>query len=159
MKNKNSCNIKTSIGGQALIEGVMMRGPKLTAMAVRNPEGEIVIEKWENVTKKKSKFWKLPVIRGVYNFIESMKFGYKCLMRSAEISGLEEAGEKAIVFHCGTKKAEGKVLTSGGRVLSVTGMGATLREAVDKAYAGVGKISFDKMFYRKDIAHRAFDRG
>ena len=90
MKNKNSCNIKTSIGGQALIEGVMMRGPKLTAMAVRNPEGEIVIEKWENVTKKKSKFWKLPVIRGVYNFIDSMKFGYKCLMRSAEISGLEE---------------------------------------------------------------------
>ena len=90
MKNKNSCNIKTSIGGQALIEGVMMRGPKLTAMAVRNPEGEIVIEKWENATKKKSKFWKLPVIRGVYNFIDSMKFGYKCLMRSAEISGLEE---------------------------------------------------------------------
>ena len=64
-----------------------------------------------------------------------------------------------IVFHCGTKAADGKVLTSGGRVLSVTGMGATLREAVDKAYAGVGKIAFDKMFYRKDIAHRAFDRG
>ncbi len=64
-----------------------------------------------------------------------------------------------IVFHCGTKAADGKILTSGGRVLSVTGMGATLREAVDKAYAGVGKISFDKMFYRKDIAHRAFDRG
>ena len=38
-------------------------------------------------------------------------------------------------------------------------MGSTLREAVDTAYAGVGKISFDKMFYRKDIAHRAFDRG
>jgi phosphoribosylamine-glycine ligase len=38
-------------------------------------------------------------------------------------------------------------------------MGSTLREAVDKAYAAVGKISFDNMFYRKDIAHRAFDRG
>jgi phosphoribosylamine--glycine ligase len=74
------------------------------------------------------------------------------------IEGLAAAGENAIVFHCGTKAADGKVLTSGGRVLSVTGMGATLREAVDKAYAAVGGISFDKMFYRKDIAHRAFDR-
>lgn len=90
MKKENSCNIKTSIGGQALIEGVMMRGPKKTAMAVRNPEGEIVLEQWENETKKKSKFVKLPIIRGVFNFIESMKFGYKCLMRSAEIAGLEE---------------------------------------------------------------------
>ena len=50
------------------------------------------------------------------------------------------------------------VLTAGGRVLSVTGQGATLREAVDRAYAGVRKISFDGMFYRKDIAHRAFER-
>ena len=57
-----------------------------------------------------------------------------------------------------TKADGGKVLTSGGRVLSVTGIGATLREAVDKAYAAIGKISFDKMFYRKDIAHRAFGR-
>lgn len=72
------------------------------------------------------------------------------------ITGLEN--NPALVFHCGTKVAEGKVVTSGGRVLSVTGMGTTLREAVDKAYEGVKKISFDKMFYRKDIAHRAFDR-
>lgn len=80
--------------------------------------------------------------------------------KGKEIFGLGEAAAAgAIVFHCGTKAAAGKVLTSGGRVLSVTGMGATLREAVDKAYAGVGKIGFDKMFYRKDIAHRAFDRG
>ncbi len=90
MKNSKSCNIKTSIGGQALIEGVMMRGPQKTAMAVRNPEGEIVLEQWENETKKKNAFFKLPIIRGVFNFIESMKFGYKCLMRSAEIAGLEE---------------------------------------------------------------------
>ena len=77
------------------------------------------------------------------------------------ITGLAEAARVpgATVFHCGTKSADGAVLTDGGRVLSVTGMGATLREAVDKAYAGVGKIAFDKMFYRKDIAHRAFDRG
>ena len=76
------------------------------------------------------------------------------------ISGVGEAAAAgAVVFHCGTKAADGKILTSGGRVLSVTGMGATLREAVDKAYAGVGKIAFDKMFHRRDIAHRAFGRG
>ena len=83
----------TSVGGQAVIEGVMMRGPKVTAMAVRNPEGEIVLEQWENETKNKSKFFKLPIIRGVFNFIVSMKFGYKCLMISAEKSGLEDLEE------------------------------------------------------------------
>ena len=75
---------------------------------------------------------------------------------------LAKAGEpgmgNAIVFHCGTKAFGGAVVTSGGRVLSVTGCGATLREAVDRAYAGVAKISFEGMFYRKDIAHRAFGR-
>ncbi len=79
--------------------------------------------------------------------------------KGKEITGLSEAAAAgARVFHCGTKVTDGKVLTSGGRVLSVTGMGATLREAVNTAYAGVSKISFDKMFFRKDIAHRAFDR-
>ena len=64
-----------------------------------------------------------------------------------------------MVFHCGTKAVDGKVLTAGGRVLSVTGMGATLREAVDTAYKAVDKIAFDQAFHRKDIAHRAFERG
>lgn len=81
---------KTSIGGQALIEGVMMRGPKLTAMAVRDPEGKIVLESWATETSKRAKILTLPFIRGVFNFIDSMRFGYKALMRSAEIAGLEE---------------------------------------------------------------------
>ena len=71
----------------------------------------------------------------------------------------EEGAGKAIVFHCGTKESGGRVVTAGGRVLSVTGMGRTLREAVDAAYAGVGRISFDGAFFRRDIAHRAFSRG
>ena len=82
------------------------------------------------------------------------------------ISGLEsnnrpidQSNNSSIVFHCGTKLDGDKVVTSGGRVLSVTGLGANLREAVDRAYARVAEISFDKMFYRKDIAHRAFERG
>ena len=81
--------------------------------------------------------------------------------KGKEITGLEAANAVpgAMVFHCGTKAADGKVLTAGGRVLSVTGMGATLREAVDTAYKAVDKIAFDQAFHRKDIAHRAFARG
>ena len=81
--------------------------------------------------------------------------------KGKEITGLDAAAQVpgATVFHCGTKAADGKTLTSGGRVLSVTGMGPTLRAAVDTAYAAVDLISFDKAFHRKDIAHRAFERG
>ena len=91
-KDKCPCK-KTSIGGQALMEGIMMRGPKKTAMAVRNPDGEIVLEVSDNSTKTPA-IAKIPVVRGVYNFAMSMIQGYKCLMRSAEISGLEEAEEE-----------------------------------------------------------------
>ena len=83
--------------------------------------------------------------------------------KGREISGLgngEPGTENTVVFHCGTKPSErgGAVVTSGGRVLSVTGLGATLREAVDRAYSRISGISFDGMFFRRDIAHRAFER-
>ena len=81
---------KTSIGGQALIEGIMMRGPKKTAMAVRHVSGEMKIKEWETSNKKVPGFFKIPIIRGVYNFAASMKLGYKCLMESAEMSGLDD---------------------------------------------------------------------
>ena len=86
----------TSIGGQALIEGIMMRGKDKTAMAVRRPDGEIEI-KYLDFTPiaKKHKFLGIPVLRGVVNYIESMLWGYKSLMLSADISGFaEEDGEK-----------------------------------------------------------------
>ena len=89
--NTSACATKrTSIGGQALIEGIMMRGPKISAMAVRNPEGEIILEKWENEISKRPKICKWPFVRGIFNFVDSMRAGYKALMRSAEIAGLEE---------------------------------------------------------------------
>ena len=88
--NKCICAKKTSIGGQALIEGIMMRGPKKTAMAVRTPEGNISLEEWENQPFKYPKIIKIPILRGVINFIVTMKLGYKCLMRSAEIAMPEE---------------------------------------------------------------------
>lgn len=85
---------KTSIGGQALIEGIMMRGPEVTTMAVRHISGEIVLEKWPTSGQNRAKALRLPLIRGIVNFIDSLRFGYKCLMRSAELSGLEDEEPK-----------------------------------------------------------------
>ncbi len=85
---------KTSIGGQALMEGIMMRGPKRSAMAVRNLKGEIVIEEWDTVSKKPAKIWTLPLFRGLYGMYSSMKVGYQALMRSAVLSGLDELEEQ-----------------------------------------------------------------
>lgn len=78
--------------------------------------------------------------------------------KGKEILGLATQNEESVVFHCGTVSKDGKTLTAGGRVLSVTGLGKTLREAVDHAYDRIAGISFEGMFFRKDIAHRAFER-
>jgi uncharacterized protein YqhQ len=82
---------KTSVGGQALIEGVMMNGPKGAALSVRNTKGEIITE-FMNIkhARDKVKFLGWPFIRGIVNFIESMLIGYKSLMRSADLSGQME---------------------------------------------------------------------
>ncbi|MCQ2354601.1 MAG: DUF1385 domain-containing protein [Clostridia bacterium] len=81
--------LKTSIGGQALLEGIMMRGPKKTAIAVRGTDGEITIETEPTSAGPKGAA-KIPILRGVVNFVFSMICGYKALMRSAELCGLED---------------------------------------------------------------------
>ncbi len=82
---------KTSIGGQALIEGIMMRGPETSSMAVRKPDGEIDLSVWPtNKGAKKPWYKTTPFIRGSFNFIDMMALGYKCLMKSADVAGLEE---------------------------------------------------------------------
>lgn len=72
----------TSIGGQAVIEGVMMRGPHRTAVAVRKPDGEIIID--EKETKGIGKWSKFPIIRGCVSFVSSMVIGVQALMFSAK---------------------------------------------------------------------------
>lgn len=92
-KNEKCCN-KVSVGGQALIEGIMMQGPKGAAVSVRCPDGTIDTEKVElKHIKDRIKFLGWPILRGIVNYIESMIFGYKCLMMSAEKSGLEDMEE------------------------------------------------------------------
>ena len=80
----------TSIGGQAILEGVMMRGPFKTALAVRKSDGEIECRVDENGTKTRCRFLRLPVIRGCVNFIDSLVIGMKALMFSAEFVDLED---------------------------------------------------------------------
>ncbi|MCL5291799.1 MAG: phosphoribosylamine--glycine ligase [Actinobacteria bacterium] len=76
-----------------------------------------------------------------------------------EISGLEEAEETGTaIFHAGTSRANGKILTSGGRVLNVSALGTTFEEARNKAYEALARIKFDGMHYRKDIAIRAVEQ-
>ena len=85
---------RTTIGGQALIEGIMMKGPEKTAMAVRTKEGDIVIEEKEN--KQKKWYNKAPFIRGSVNFVSQLMDGYHYLSRSAELSGMadDDGGEE-----------------------------------------------------------------
>lgn len=91
MSNKEKCCPKVSVGGQALIEGIMMQGPKGAAMSVRLPDGTIDTEKLE-VKHIKDKFkpagW--PLIRGIFNMVESLLFGFKCMEKSAEKAGLDD---------------------------------------------------------------------
>ena len=76
-----------------------------------------------------------------------------------EIHGIADAEKTgALVFHAGTAAKEGKLVTNGGRVLGVVGMGEDIASAVRSAYAAVEKISFKDAYYRKDIAHRALHR-
>jgi len=76
--------------------------------------------------------------------------------KGQEITGIVEAMDTgAIIFHAGTKLKGDKVLTSGGRVMNVVGLGPNIKEAIDKAYEGASKIHFDGMWCRRDIGHRA----
>lgn len=71
-----------------------------------------------------------------------------------EITGLDKVDENSFVFHAGTKKEDGKILTNGGRVLGVTALGDTLESAIANAYAAVEKISWPHKYYRKDIGKK-----
>ena len=119
---ETKAGFKTSIGGQALIEGIMMRGPELSAMAVRTQDGEIDVETWENKNVKKW-YKKTFFIRGVFNLVDSLRMGYTCLMKSAEKSGMDFEDEEPSKFDkwltekCGDKM--GKVISGFALVAGV----------------------------------------
>lgn len=86
----------SNIGGQAVMEGIMMRHKDKYSIAVRRPDNEIElkVEDYRSVLGN-AKFLKYPLIRGVVSFIDSLVVGTKCLMYSAEIAGDEEDEEEA----------------------------------------------------------------
>jgi len=76
--------------------------------------------------------------------------------KGAEITGLDCVRD-AIVFHAGTRRENSRTLTSGGRVLAVTGLGDDLESAAEAAYRGLSNISFEGMHYRRDIGRPLFE--
>ena len=98
-KNKNKSCKYTSIGGQALIEGIMMRGPQRTAMSCRLPDGAISTELvGVKSLRDKSVFFRIPIIRGIVGFIDALLTGYKTLTLSAERSGTDVDDEELSPF-------------------------------------------------------------
>lgn len=83
---------KTTVGGQALIEGIMMKGVSVGAMAVRKKDGSVQVDEWELPEKKW--FNKTPIVRGCFNFVQTLREGWSCMNKSMEISGMmDDDGE------------------------------------------------------------------
>ncbi len=123
--NQTKCN-RTYIGGQAVMEGIMMRGKTAMATAVRDPEGEIQIESERLPSQeKRSKFLRLPLVRGVVNFITSLIDGNRVLMRSADVAISEEEEAKELTKAEKWLKEEKKV-----NLMSFFNMLATLHGVV-----------------------------
>ena len=116
-EENKSCAFRTSIGGQALIEGVMMRGPEKQAIVVRDQEGNLV-EKVEDLKFIKDRYpiLGLPLVRGTVNFLAAMVNGVKALMYSADFYPDEEAAQPSkfelwLEKHLSSKKLEQAVVT------------------------------------------------
>ena len=91
MSNKKSGNLGKGIGGQAVIEGVMMRGKKMYSLSVRTPDKSIkTVKTFFNPAKEKCFIWGLPIVRGVVAFVDSLVTGMKVTMKSAELAGLDD---------------------------------------------------------------------
>lgn len=146
MANEKDCAVfRTSIGGQALMEGILMRGPKKQAIVIRKPDGELE-EKVEELHLPKDKYpvLGLPILRGAVNFIDTMIKGVKAMMYSAEFLPEEEQGEpdkldKWIGEHFSGEKAEKIVIGTSvtlGILLSV-GLFILLPTILAGLFAGV----------------------
>lgn len=150
MSNQVSKKHKTSVGGQALIEGIMMRGPKGAAMSVRLPNGTIETE-YKDVKpwREKNKFFSLPLVRGIVGFVESLVTGYGYLMESAEKStqGLENPPEEELSkFDKWIEKHFGeKMMNIVGVISAVLGFGIAFFLFMWLPSFFVDKVTFGKL--------------
>lgn len=89
--------MKTRIGGQAVMEGIMMRGMKRSVLACRLPDGSIDVEDVPCSNLAAPPWYrKVPFLRGIFSFVESLVFGYRCLMRSAEKQDMLDTGDEEL---------------------------------------------------------------
>ncbi|WP_299114816.1 phosphoribosylamine--glycine ligase [uncultured Winogradskyella sp.] len=135
--------------------------PKVIEYNVRmgDPETEVVlprlktdlVEIFESMGNQTLSQINLDVDERAATTIMLVSGGYpEAYEKGKEISGIENVSD-SIVFHAGTKTQDGKVVTSGGRVMAITSYGNTYREAIKKSYQSIEYLHFDKMYYRKDI--------
>ena len=135
--------------------------PKVIEYNVRmgDPETEVVIPRIKNdmvsifeaTANKTLNKIKLDVDSRIATTVMSVSGGYpESYEKGREISGIRDVKD-SIVFHSGTAIKDKKTITSGGRVLTVTGLGENMEEALNKSYNGLEKINFKGMYYRKDI--------
>lgn len=157
-----------------LYAGLMITadGPKVIEFNVRfgDPETQAILprldfdlaEAMEAVIDGKLDERKWPTKKEACVSVVMAAGGYPAdYKRGTPIRGLQEAAKlsNVVVFHAGTKRSDGQVVTNGGRVLGVTALGNDIRAAVDRAYEAVKMIRFEGAHYRKDIAARALNRG
>ena len=117
MSKRETPSHKTTVGGQALIEGIMMRGVSTGAMAVRKKDGGIDVEQWELPQRKW--YQKCPFVRGIFNFVLQLKDGMTYMNKSMEKSGyLDDEEEEPSKFEKWLDERFGKSLTA---VISVVG--------------------------------------
>ena len=154
-----------------LYAGIMLTkdGPKALEFNVRfgDPETQAILPRLESdlmevmlatSAGKLSKLGALNWDNGACVCVVCAASGYPGnYAQNKEISGLDQVAklEQVVVFHAGTKKVGDRILTSGGRVLGVTGLGPTIKAAISKAYQAVDKIKFEGMQFRKDIGAKA----
>jgi phosphoribosylamine--glycine ligase len=170
--NRTLCELKKRgiVYKGVLYAGLMLtsKGPKVLEFNCRfgDPETQAILVRWDGdilpalfavadgTLKEKHVRWKEDASVCVVMAAGGYPGSYK---QGDEITGLNAARivPGAVVFHAGTKITSGRVVTAGGRVLGVTAIGETVREAVDRAYEACGKIQFEKAHYRRDIAWRA----
>jgi phosphoribosylamine--glycine ligase len=150
-----------------LYAGLMMTadGPKILEFNVRlgDPETQAILHNYQgDLAELLGMPGDLgrPNTTGCSVCITLAASGYPEAPRTGDrIRGIEDAESTgATVFHAGTKLVDGQLVTNGGRVLSVTAGGDTLKAAIDNAYLAAGKIQFAGMHYRKDIGHKGLNR-
>ena len=144
---------RVPVGGQAVIEGVLMKGENRWGLAVRRPDGEIFKESWPDSSRTKRFPWKLPFFRGVVTMIEMMRIGFRALNRSAEIAlgGSEEELTKkdaAIVISVGILAVVGLFIAlplwlseKGAAFLGLSAAGRNMLEGVLRGVIFVGYVA------------------